>query len=120
MPLLIHRDHNDRPWGFFDRFTQDELSTVKIITVSPNKRFSLQKHTHRSEFWRIISGVGTIIIGKHSHTAGPGDEFEIHVGIIHRMTAGEEGITFLEIALGDFDENDIVRLSDDFGRVTKK
>src|SRR6185437_16374332 len=55
MALLQHKAHDERPWGSFDQFTKDERVTVKIITVAPEKRFSLQYHERRSEFWRIIA-----------------------------------------------------------------
>jgi len=120
MSLLTHCNHDDRPWGSFDRFTQNELSTVKIITVSPNKRLSLQKHAHRSEFWHIISGSGIVTINDTEYPSEINDEFEIPIATAHRIKANEKGIVFLEIALGDFNEDDIVRLSDDFGRATNQ
>lgn len=116
MSLLTYRDHDNRPWGSFNRFTKNEPCTVKLITVSPDKRLSLQKHSHRSEFWHIISGSGSATVGEHEYPAHPGDEFEIPTGTAHRISAGQAGLTFLEIAFGEFDENDIVRLEDDFGR----
>jgi len=116
MSLLNARDNEDRPWGSFDRFTHGEASTVKIITVSPDHRLSLQYHAKRSEFWRVLSGSGIASINGEDKPAKAGDEFEIGVGVKHRLAAGPEGITVLEIALGDFDENDIVRVEDDYGR----
>ncbi len=116
MSFLQHRGHDDRPWGYFDRFTKNEPSTVKLITILAGKRFSLQKHAHRSEFWYIISGSGTAIIGDNEHQARPGDEFEIPTETIHRLTAEQGNMVILEITHGTFDENDIVRMEDDFGR----
>lgn len=117
MTLLEHRGHDDRPWGFFNQFTHNEVSTVKIIDVAPEKRLSLQTHAHRSEFWHVISGTGIATIDTKEHAATEGDEFEIPSGTKHRLTAGKEGLKVLEIALGEFDEDDINRLEDDFGRI---
>ena len=116
MALLTHREHEDRPWGSFDRFTLSEASTVKIIRVASGKRLSLQYHHKRSEFWRVIEGEGTVTIGENDLPANMGDEFEIPVETKHRLAGGNQGITILEIALGNFDEKDIVRVADDFGR----
>ena len=116
MALLEHRDHEDRPWGSFTRFTHDELSTVKLIYVAPGKRLSLQYHEKRGEFWRILTGSATVRIGDQEFAAQEGDEFEIPPQALHRITGGESGVSFLEISLGAFDENDIVRVEDDFGR----
>ena len=116
MTLLNNRAHDDRPWGSFDRFTNNEQSTVKILTIKPSQRLSLQTHAKRSEFWHILSGAGVVTIDDTEHAAAPGDEFEIPVGARHRVAAGDAGMQFLEIALGEFDEADIVRLEDDYGR----
>jgi mannose-1-phosphate guanylyltransferase/mannose-1-phosphate guanylyltransferase/mannose-6-phosphate isomerase len=118
MALLPNRDREDRPWGSFERFTHGELSTVKIITVLPGKRLSLQYHHKRAEFWRVLEGSGTVTLGDTECAAKVGDEFEIAVEMKHRLAGGEAGITILEIGLGDFDEADIVRVEDDFGRTT--
>jgi mannose-6-phosphate isomerase len=118
MELLTNRYHEDRPWGSFDRFTANELSTVKFLHVDAGKRFSLQTHEHRSEFWKTIAGDGVASINGIDHELNMGDEIEIPVGTSHRLTGGPNGITVLEIALGHFDEEDIHRLEDDFGRVT--
>jgi len=107
----------ERPWGNFRQFTLNNPSTVKIITVKPNEILSLQSHKHRSEFWRVISGAGTVEIGEVKKNTIVGDEHEIPVGEKHRLGAGPEGIQVLEIALGDFDENDIVHYEDKYGRV---
>lgn len=116
MDDLSHYYKEERPWGGFERFTLNEPSTVKIITVAPGEAFSLQTHAHRQEFWRIISGSGTVRIGESEHTAKPGDTFLVREGEIHRATGGPEGLTFLEIAFGIFDENDITRIEDKYGR----
>lgn len=117
MALLQHRDREERPWGSFERFTLNEISTVKIVRVAPGKRISLQHHHKRAEFWRVIAGYGTVTIGDSEHPAKMGDEFDIGIETKHRLAAGEAGITILEIGLGDFEEGDNVRIEDDFGRV---
>ncbi|MDB5236915.1 MAG: mannose-6-phosphate isomerase, type [Parcubacteria group bacterium] len=117
MSLLSNRYHEDRPWGSFDRFTSNEASTVKFIRMTAGKRLSLQKHAKRSEFWKVIAGSGIASVDGADREIAVGDEVEIPVGTTHRLAGGPDGITVLEIALGTFDEDDIVRLEDDFGRV---
>jgi mannose-6-phosphate isomerase-like protein (cupin superfamily) len=116
MENLPNFEKDVRPWGQFERFTLNENSTVKIITVSAGEEFSLQTHANRDEFWRIVSGDGTLTIGEENHEASVGDEFFIPKGTAHRAQGGPEGLVFLEIAFGEFDESDIVRLEDDYGR----
>lgn len=105
-----------RPWGQFERFTHNKPSTVKIITVNAGEEFSLQTHNERDEFWRVLSGYGVITTGDTEHDANPGDEFFIPRGTKHRARGGDEGLVFLEIAFGNFDEKDIVRIEDKYGR----
>ncbi len=119
MGLLNNRHQEERPWGSFERFTKGEISSVKIIRVAPGKRLSLQYHHKRDEFWRVLEGSGTMTVGDAELPAEVGSEFEIPRGAKHRAAAGPEGVVFLEIALGDFDEEDIVRLEDDYGRAGK-
>lgn len=107
----------ERPWGDFERFTLNEATTVKIITVRAGESFSLQTHEHRNEFWRVIKGSGTIRIGVKDTEACEGNTFFIPQSSAHRATADTEDLSLLEISFGDFDENDIVRLEDKYGRV---
>ncbi len=107
----------ERPWGNFRQFTHNEISTVKIITISPNEILSLQSHEKREEFWHIISGSGSVQIDGDKVDAKPGDEYVIKVAEKHRMSANGEGMKVLEIATGDFDELDIVHYEDKYGRI---
>ena len=104
-----------RPWGEFEKFTLNEKSTVKIITVSKGEAFSLQYHKKRKEFWHIISGLGIITLGNKKRKVKAGDEFMVLSRSKHRLEAKQE-IKFLEISFGTFDEKDIVRLEDKYGR----
>ena len=106
----------ERPWGNFERFTLNEPSTVKIITVNPNQSLSLQQHEHRDEQWKILAGSGTVTVGDVQTEVQPGEEFFVARGTRHRVAGGPDGLTFLEIALGQFDENDITRFEDNYGR----
>ena len=117
MEGLTHYEKEERPWGNFERFTLNEKTTVKIVTVNPGEAISLQTHVHRDEFWRVIRGSGTVRIGQTDRRAQPGDSFLSPRGAEHRVEGGPEGLSFLEIAFGDFDENDITRLEDKYGRV---
>lgn len=105
-----------RPWGYFRQFTLNQISTVKIINVKPNESLSLQSHNYREEFWHVLKGEGFFEINEISYEVNVGDEFFVKLGEKHRMIAGEEGLEVLEIAFGDFDENDIIRYEDKYGR----
>lgn len=117
MERLTHYVKEERPWGNFERFTLNEPSTVKVITVNPGEELSLQQHEHRDEEWRILAGAGAVTIGERRTEVRPGDEFFVARGMHHRVSAGPAGLVFLEIALGQFDEGDITRFEDRYGRV---
>ena len=106
-----------RPWGSFIQFTKNESSTVKILALNPNEEFSLQYHENRKEFWHVLSGTPTIIIGNKEFTARAGDEFVVEKGEMHRISAKDEEVRILEISFGEFDEDDVVRIEDKYGRI---
>lgn len=102
-----------RPWGHFERFTLNKNSTVKMIRINPGASLSLQIHKKRSEFWKVISGDATAVIDGISVHLAKGDDLFVPAESAHRLTGGEEnGAEILEIAIGNFSEDDIVRLED--------
>ena len=111
------KKYDKRPWGEFFQFTENEVSTVKLLNVEPNSALSLQIHEHRDELWRVLSGQGIIRIGDESFHAKENDEFFIKRGQVHRITTNHVRLKILEIAFGKFDEDDIQRIEDDYDRV---
>ena len=114
------KKNEKRPWGGFERFTLNEISTVKILTIKPKQKFSLQYHKNRKEFWRILDGNCKVTLGKKQIKAKPGDEFLIPKKTNHRIEAYSKPVKVLEISFGKFDEKDIKRIEDIYGRVNGK
>ncbi len=107
----------ERPWGQFQQLVSNERVTVKIITVQPGHRLSLQKHGHRGEFWQVLDVPIDITVDERQWVAQPGEQVWVPCGAVHRMgNSGSEPGRLLEIAFGDFDEADIERLEDDYAR----
>ena len=107
----------ERPWGQFQQFVSNETVTVKIITVQPGHRLSLQRHEHRGEMWRILDGPIDVTVDDRSWPAQPGERVWVPSGAIHRMgNSGDRPSRLLEVAFGHFDEADIERLQDDYAR----
>jgi mannose-6-phosphate isomerase len=107
-----------RPWGSFEKFHENKSCTVKLIYINPNSRLSLQYHDKRSEFWKIVYGRAHIQIDDKSFILSEGQSIEIPNKAKHRVEAKETRCVILEISYGTFDENDIVRLDDDYKRKT--
>jgi mannose-1-phosphate guanylyltransferase/mannose-6-phosphate isomerase len=106
-----------RPWGRFEQFVSNTEVTVKIITVEPGQRLSLQRHDHRGELWRILDVPMEVVVQDRQWTARPGDTVWAPRGAAHRLgNRGTRPGRVLEVAFGRFDENDIERLADDYAR----
>ncbi len=107
-----------RPWGKFEKFHENKSCTVKLIYVNANSRLSLQYHKKRSEFWKVIKGSALVEIDEKTIILEEGETITIPRQARHRVLARESECIILEIAYGRFDENDIVRIEDDYQRVT--
>ena len=107
----------ERPWGQFQQFVSNQTVTVKIITVEPGHRLSLQTHEHRGEFWQVLDVPIEVTVADRTWEAQPGESVWVPQGAVHRMAnKGDRSGRLLEVAFGDFDEADIVRLEDDYAR----
>ena len=108
---------SERPWGEFEQFVSNEMCTVKIITVQPGHRLSLQTHGHRDEMWQVLDVPIDVQVDDESWVAQVGERVWVPQGARHRMSnTGTEPGRLLEIAFGNFDECDIERLQDDYAR----
>ncbi|MFG3439831.1 phosphomannose isomerase type II C-terminal cupin domain [Nonomuraea sp. NPDC047897] len=107
---------DERPWGGFERFTLNESSTVKIIDVLPGQRLSLQRHEHRDELWVALDPGCVFEIAGERIEPEVGDRVLIRRGQTHRLSSSGPAARILEIAFGHFDEDDIERLEDAYGR----
>ncbi len=106
-----------RPWGKFRRFPHENAGSVKIITVEPGGRLSLQYHERRAEFWVVLDGGLEITLGDRVWLAAPNEEIVIPRRVAHRVrNIGPDAARFMEIWIGRSTEDDIVRLSDDYDR----
>jgi mannose-1-phosphate guanylyltransferase/mannose-6-phosphate isomerase len=105
-----------KPWGHYRVLGQwSGRITVKVITVNPNSRLSLQKHINREEEWLCLSGRAQVQIDHRDLVLNVGDKVSIPREGVHRL-ASDIGAEILEVAYGEFDEDDIVRIEDDYGR----
>ncbi|MFF0306396.1 phosphomannose isomerase type II C-terminal cupin domain [Streptosporangium sp. NPDC004379] len=107
---------DERPWGGFERYTLNEQSTVKIIEVAPGQRLSLQRHEHRDELWVALDPGAVFEIDGERIEPAVGDRVLIRAGQTHRLGSSGPAVRIMEIAFGHFDEDDIERLEDSYGR----
>jgi mannose-6-phosphate isomerase len=120
MENVVISDKVEKPWGWYTVHDTNNIKPYKIKTlyIKPHLQFSLQKHEHREEFWVIVDGDGFLTLSDHHSHVVRGNHIHIGTSVIHRLTAGKDGIKLVEVQLGTIcDEDDIVRLKDDYGRI---
>lgn len=116
---------------FFPTYRKEELMlgnklSPKILVVAPGQRLSWQYHHRRAEIWRVVEGEVGVVLSDTDEEAElnefePGDVIVLNKGQRHRLVGlGGWGI-IAEIwqhtdPAQPSDEEDIVRLQDDYGR----
>ena len=109
-----------RPWGWYAVLAEPDdepIVAVKILQVDPGQMLSLQTHRLRRERWMpITSGLGAVI-GDREIELLVGHTYEIQTGVPHRLFDMKgSGGSVVETMYGTYDEDDIIRLSDEYGR----
>ena len=108
-----------RPWGAYEVLLDSNNCKVKRIVVKPNEQLSYQYHNHRNEVWVIIEGKAEVIIDDIKYEYESGSTLTIFKLQKHRIkNIGDTDLIFIETQYGEsFDEEDIVRLEDNYGRI---
>ena len=98
----------------------------KFLIVAPNKRLSWQYHHRRSEIWKVVIGEIKVVtshddVERKEQILKEGDEIRLYKGERHRIIGLEDYAVVAEIWIhtdkdNPSDENDIVRVQDDFDR----
>ncbi|WP_188558312.1 phosphoheptose isomerase [Hymenobacter glacieicola] len=116
---------------YFEGLSVEELRisgklSPKVLLVAPHQRLSWQYHHRRAEIWRVVSGTVGVVTSPTDEegelkTYGPGEQITLQQGERHRLVGLDGWGTLAEIwqhtdAGQPSDENDIVRVQDDFGR----
>lgn len=111
-------EQEHRPWGFYRILAEEGDHKIKRLAVAPGGRTSLQRHRHRDEHWFVISGEGLVVLGEGVVAVKPGQSIDISRNELHRIeNTGSVDLVLIEIQTGDsFGEDDIERISDDYGR----
>jgi len=110
----------------FEALKISEKLSPKILMVAPGKRLSWQYHHRRAEIWRCIEGEVSVATSHtdeetEKHILKVGDKIKLKQGQRHRLIGLHGWGVVAEIwqhtdAADPSDEDDIVRLQDDFGR----
>ncbi len=144
LPVVAKDDA--RPWGgffvideahaadfmkkFFPREDPAQFAGKKIspkmLLVAPKMRLSWQYHHRRAELWRVYEGEVFVMMSDTDDETEPkkfvpGDLVRLKQGERHRLIGADGWGIVAEIwqhtdPNNSSDENDIVRVQDDFGR----
>ena len=136
----------EKPWGayfcidenqaqefsdkFFNGIDVDSLTienklSPKILIVKPNTRLSWQYHNRRAEIWQVYKGqVGVVQsdtdIEKELKNYMAGDQIRLNQGTRHRLVGLADYGVVAEIWQHTDEipsnEDDIIRIQDDYGR----
>ena len=116
---------------FFEDITIDSLKiggklSPKLLIVNSNARLSWQYHLRRAEIWRVYKGTVGIIRSNDDDqkpllTLNEGDQVKLKQGERHRLIGLKQQALVAEIwqhtdPNNPSNEEDIVRLQDDFSR----
>ena len=116
---------------YFDGLNVDKLKiggklSPKILVVAPNKRLSWQYHHRRAEIWQVVKGIVGIETSPNDQEGEmksyhPKQQIKLQQGERHRLIGLDDWGVVAEIwqhtdASNPSDEDDIVRVQDDFGR----
>lgn len=98
----------------------------KILVVAPLKRLSWQYHHRRAEIWQVLTGKVGISVSNTDEEGElkiykPKDQIKLKQGERHRLVGLEDWGVVAEIwqhtdEQNPSDEEDIIRVQDDFGR----
>ncbi len=86
------------------------------MTVLPGQRLSLQSHTGRAELWIVLDAGAIVQVNDVVLHPNAGDEIWIPANAIHRLSSAGPAVRVLEVAFGNWQQDDITRHADDHGR----
>ena len=146
MGFKITDSDTQRPWGgffyidesqaqafsnrFFNGLDVESLRiegklSPKILMVKPKAKLSWQYHNRRAEIWQVYKGSVGIVqsetdVENEMQTYKPGNQIKLNQGVRHRLIGLDNYGIVAEIwqhtnAIPS-DEEDIIRVQDDFGR----
>ncbi len=107
-----------RPWGWYQTMDLGPRFRVKRIQVTPGAKLSLQRHHHRAEHWVVVRGTAEVTRDDEVLLVRENESVYLPLGTVHRLAnPGRIPVEIIEVQTGSYlEEDDIVRIEDDFGR----
>ncbi|HEC25897.1 MAG TPA: mannose-1-phosphate guanylyltransferase/mannose-6-phosphate isomerase [Gammaproteobacteria bacterium] len=107
-----------RPWGSYENIESSAGYKVKKLVVPPGRKLSLQYHNKRAEHWVVVRGIARVRIDEEIFMLEKDQSTYIPIGAKHQLeNPGNDLLEIIEVQTGGYlEEDDIVRLEDDYGR----
>ena len=108
----------EKPWGYFETLMENNLSKLKLLSVFPGGKLSLQRHEKRMETWYVIQGEAKVTKGDQKLILHTGESVSIEKNQLHRLeNETDNSLKVIEVQSGSyFGEDDIIRVQDTYGR----
>ncbi|HEY2705063.1 MAG TPA: cupin domain-containing protein [Candidatus Dormibacteraeota bacterium] len=108
----------DKPWGYELRWAITDRYLGKVIHVDAGQKLSLQYHVQKDEAILVLRGDLDLVLEDDegelvTHRMGEGMSARVRPGRRHRFVAVTD-VDLVEVSSPEID--DVVRLSDDYGR----
>ncbi len=113
----------EKPWGYEVRWAINEKYLGKLLFIKDGNRLSKQYHEVKDETIYVLEGSLLLELGPHmsvpeqesiKEVVSEGESRRIHPGMVHRFCAEMGDVILIEVSTPEID--DVVRLSDDYGR----
>ena len=105
----------EKPWGWEEILENNTAYTVKRLFMQDGHQCSYQYHKKKLETILVLRGVLTIVLATEEIVLKEGEIKTIPPPQPHRMRASHGDCLYLECSTSQL--GDVVRISDDYGRV---
>ena len=107
-----------KPWGEERIFAETVRYAGKLILIRAGESLSYQYHNRKEETIHVLEGTLGLEVERDGERAdlslSPGENFHVAPGTRHRMYADGADCLVVEVSTPELD--DVVRLSDRYGR----
>jgi len=103
-----------RPWGEFYSWDAGKAWKLKTIYLKRGGKVSMQYHERRSEHWMLVEGDAQVALlqadgSMQKNSMNIGEVMFVGTKQAHQISSKQGGV-IVEVSLGKFDENDVVRV----------
>ena len=106
----------EKPWGSYQVLWRGPDALLKRLTLHKGGAISYQFHNRRSEIWTVVWGIGLLTLDESERLLTRGETVVIGKERKHSVEATSAELIIYELQVGECDEEDIVRISDKYGR----